>query len=31
VSTRQARAGSAEERERLFQEFLQWQQARERR
>jgi len=31
VSTRQARAGTAEERERLFQDFMQWQQARERR
>jgi TRAP transporter TAXI family solute receptor len=31
VSTRQARAATAEERERLFQDFMQWQQARERR
>jgi TRAP transporter TAXI family solute receptor len=31
VSTRQARAGTAEERDRLFQDFMQWQQARERR
>ena len=31
VSARQARAGTPEERERLFQDFMQWQQARERR
>jgi hypothetical protein len=31
VSTRQARAATPDERERLFEEFQQWQQARERR
>jgi TRAP-type uncharacterized transport system substrate-binding protein len=31
VSARQDRAGTPEERERLFEEFLQWQQARDRR
>jgi hypothetical protein len=31
VSARQARAATPDERERLFEEFQQWQQARERR